>query len=108
MAHPRTVVHERIGVVRHVYMVVDRSLGELALVRPEVLIEDIDELVTVRSLLFMPQSESVPDLMYRSSELQNKTHPTLMFTLRIVYMKIGKNQCIGKRVEGWIDIYNTE
>ena len=81
MAHPRAVVHERVGVVRHVYIVVDRSLGELALVRPEVLIEDIDELVTVRSLLFMPQTESVPDLMYGGSELQNKTHPTLMTCL---------------------------
>ena len=81
MAHPRAVVHERVRVVRHVYIVVDRSLGELALVRPEVLIEDIDELVTVRSLLLVPQSKSVPDLMYGSSELQNKTHPTLMTVL---------------------------
>ena len=62
--------------------VVDRAdLGELTDVRPEVLVQDSDVVVSVMPLLLVPHSQGVTDLVNGDTELEKKnemlSHPEM-------------------------------
>lgn len=64
-------MHDGLRVVGH--SVVDRAdLGELTDVRPEVLVQDSDVVVSVMPLLLVPHSQGVTDLVDGDTKLEKK------------------------------------
>ena len=69
----RTVVHKRIDIIGHGHVLGNWPLHKLGLVVVEILVQNPDEGVTVRPLLFVPQSEGMSDFVHWRSELRNET-----------------------------------
>ena len=70
-------MHKRVDVVRYRGNLGDWSLNVLALVVLELAIQNPDGLITVRPLLFVPQSESMSDFVHWRSELEGDAIITL-------------------------------
>ena len=63
-------MHKRVDVVRHIGNLGDWSLNVLALVVLELVIQNPDDVITVRPLLFVPQSKGMSNFVHWRSELK--------------------------------------